>query len=330
MKNWQFTLGVDVSKLTLDIHCTELNIHIQIDNGSKGFKLFEKWCKQAGIDLKGVFVAMEYTGGYEYKLMQYCESKNISYSRIPGLAIKNSLGIIRGKNDKVDARRIAQFAVEKNQSIKVAEPINTAIWELRQYLSFRKRLVRECAGYKATSKERQAMYGVTGEDMLIKMMKRKIKDNNKLVKKLEDHMQAIIQTDQKILMNYKIISSIKGIGKVNALMTIAFTENFTSFKNARSYAVYVGVVPFDHSSGTSMKGRKKVSHLANKELKQELNQAARVAIQWNQDMKMYAERKLKEKPYRLVLNNVKFKLIMRMFSLVKRGEFYVDKYEVAA
>ncbi len=330
MKNWQFTLGADVSKLTLDIHCTELNIHVQITNGSKGFKLFEKWCKEAGINLKTIFIAMEYTGGYEYKLMQYCESKNISYCRIPGLAIKNSLGIIRGKSDKVDARRIAQYAVEKSHSLNPAEPINTTIWELRQYLSFRKRLVRESAGYKATLKERKAMYSVTSEDTLIKMMTRKIRENNKLVKKLEEHMRAIIQTDQKLLMNYKIISSIKGIGNVNALMTIAFTENFTCFKNARSYAVYVGVVPFDHRSGTSIKGRKKVSHLANKELKQELNQAARVAIQWNQDMKVYAERKLKEKPYRLVLNNVKFKLIMRMFSLVKRGEFYVDKYEVAA
>ena len=330
MKNWQFTLGADVSKLTLDIHCSELNIHLQITNGSKGFKLFEKWCKEAGIDLKSILIAMEYTGGYEYKLMQYCESKNISYCRIPGLAIKNSLGIIRGKTDKVDARRIAQYAVEKSHSLKAAEPINTTIWELRQYLSFRKRLVRESAGYKATLKERKAMYALTSEDPLIKMMTRKIKENNKLVKKLEEHMRAIIQTDQKLLMNYKIISSIKGIGNVNALMTIAFTENFTCFKNARSYAVYVGVVPFDHRSGTSIKGRKKVSHLANKELKQELNQAARVAIQWNRDMKLYAERKLKEKPYRLVLNNVKFKLIMRMFSLVKRGEFYVDKYEVAA
>src|SRR3954451_22926790 len=188
------------------LYCTELNIHVQITNGSKGFKLFEKWCKVAGIDLKTIFIAMEYTGGYEYKLMQYCESKNISYCRIPGLAIKNSLGIIRGKTDKVDARRIAQYAVEKSHSLNAAGPINTTILELRQYLSFRKRLVRESAGYKATLKERKAMYGVSSDDMLIKMMTRQIKDNSKLIKKLEDHMQAVIQTDQKILMNYKIIS----------------------------------------------------------------------------------------------------------------------------
>lgn len=330
MKKWDFTLGVDVSKLTLDIHCTELNIHIKIVNGSEGFKLFLKWCKTAQIDLSRSHLAMEYTGGYEYKLMQFCDAKHIQYSRIPGLAIKNSLGIIRGKNDKVDARRIAQYANEKCDTIKLAKPINTIILELRQYLSFRKRLVREAAGYKASLKERKVMYDVKSNDALIRIMTKKVKENDQLVKKLEAHMRALIQTDQKILMNYKIISSIKGIGDVNALMTIAFTENFTCFKNARAYAVYVGVVPFDHSSGTSMKNRKKVSHLANKELKQELNQAARVAIIWNTDLKLYAEKKLKEKPYKVVLNNVKFKLILRMFSLVSRGEFYVDNYQKVA
>lgn len=330
MKKWQFTLGVDVSKLTLDIHCLELNVHIQIVNGTNGFRLFQKWAKETGIDLKQCIIAMEYTGGYEFKLMQYCEAKGLQYCRIPALAIKKSLGIIRGKNDKADSRRIAQYAHEKDYSLAAAGPMNTTILDLRQYLSFRKRLVREAAGYKVTLKERQAMYGKKNDEILIKMMAKKIKENAKLVKILEGQMRTLIQTDQKILMNYKILTSIRGIGEINALMTIAFTENFTTFTNPRAYAVYVGVVPFEHSSGTSLKCRKKVSQLANKELKQELNQAARVAIQWNKDLKIYAENKLKEKPYKLVLNNVKFKLIMRMFSLVKRGEFYVDDYQIAA
>lgn len=174
------------------------------------------------------------------------------------------------------------------------------------------------------------MYHVKSNDLLVRMMTKKIKENNALVKKLEAQMVALLQTDQQILRNYHIISSIKGIGQINALMTIAYTENFTSFDNPRYYAVYVGVVPFDHSSGTSMNKRKRVSQLANKELKQELNQAARVAIEWNKDLKQYAENKMKTKPYKVVLNNVKFKLILRMFSLVKRGAFYVDNYQYAA
>ena len=327
MKKWEFILGVDVSKLTLDIHCGELNEHIQIANGTEGFKILKKWVKEFKIDLAKSIVVMEYTGGYEYKLMQFCESLSIPYTRIPGFAIKHSLGIARGKNDKVDAKRIATYADEKIKTINPEKPLNKRILQLKELLSFRKRLVRINAGLKASLKERISMYEVTQEDTIRKIIEDTIERNKLDIEKLDIAMMEVIKDDDSIMTNYTIIKSIKGIGPINALMTIAYTENFTSFSNPRTYAVYVGVIPFDHSSGTSLKGRKRVSHLANKELKQELNQAAKTAIKWDKELSEYATRKLESKPYGIVLNNVKFKLILRMFSLVKRGELFVENYK---
>jgi transposase len=57
---------------------------------------------------------------------------------------------------------------------------------------------------------------------------------------------------------------------------------------------------------------------------QEPTQAARSAIQWDQETKLYAEKKQESKHYMVVLNNVKFKLILRMFAVVKRSVKYVD------
>lgn len=330
MKKWKFTLGVDVSKLTLDISCSELNEHIRIKNGTEGFRQFLKWCSLLQIDLKDCFLVLEYTGGYEYKLLQFCEANAIVYARIPGLAIKNSLGISRGKNDKVDSSRIAQYGEEKHKSIQPSKPLNPAIISLKELLSFRKRLVRENAGYKSSIQEREHMYGQNKKDIIIKSLQLKLKANEKYIESLEVEMMKIVEQDEQLLLNYTLITSIKGIGKVNGLMTIAYTENFTSFSNPRSYAVYVGVVPFDHSSGSSIKGRKRISHIANKELKQELNQAARSALVWDKEMNAYAENKMKTKCYKIVLNNIKFKLILRMFAVVRKGEKYVDKFENAA
>ena len=327
MKKWDFILGVDVSKLTLDIHCGELNEHIQIANGSEGFKTFRKWVKEFDIDLTKSIMVMEYTGGYEYKLIQFCESLSIPYTRIPGFAIKHSLGIARGKNDKVDAKRIAIYADEKIKTINPDKPLNKRILKLKELLSFRKRLVRINAGLKASLKERIAMYEVTEKDTIRNIMEDNIKRNKEDIEKLDIAMMEVIKEDAGMLANYTIITSIKGIGPINALMTIAYTENFTSFSNPRTYAVYVGVIPFDHSSGTSLKSKKRVSHLANKELKQELNQAAKTAIKWDKELAQYAARKMESKPYGIVLNNVKFKLILRMFSLVKRGELFVENYK---
>lgn len=330
MKKWEFTVGVDVSKLTLDFNCAEMNEHIQVSNNSEGFTSFLKWCKSFHIDLSKSILVMEYTGGYEYKLIQFCEAKSILYTRISGLAIKKSLGICRGKNDKVDSKRIAQYGEEKYKSLVPAKPLNPLIIKLKDLLHFRKRLVRENASYETTIKERRSMYEAGANDMVIKMLIKKQKDNAKNIAIIEAELLSLIEEDEKIAFNYHLVTSIKGIGMVNALSTIVYTENFTSFSNARSYAVYVGVVPFDYSSGISIRGRKQVSHIANKELKQELNQAARSAIAWDQELKLYAEKKLEYKCYKIVLNNIKFKLILRMFAVVKRGERYVDRFKTAA
>jgi transposase len=330
MKKWQFTLGVDVSKNTLDIHCSELNQHIQIQNGSEGFKLFLKWCKTHQIAIQECVIIMEYTGGYEYKFIQFCEAKNIPYSRIPGLAIKRSVGITRGKNDRVDAARIAQYGEEKHKTIQLSKPWNKAIMQLKEMLGLRKRIVREKAGYMGTLKERKHMFPDLKQDSLCKIYELKIKQNEKLIEQLDQELLDFVESHPEIKFNYELLTSIRGIGMVNALMTIGYTENFECFPNARSYAVYVGVVPFDYSSGTSIKGRKKVSPIANKELKQELTQAARSAIQWDPELREYALRKMINKCYNVVLNNVKFKLILRMFAVVKKQTKYVDNYQKAA
>lgn len=330
MKNWNVILGVDVSKLTLDISCAERSLHIKIDNCSKGFAEFNKWCKTNGIDLKETLVVMEYTGGYEYRFIQYCESKSIAFCRVPGMEIKQSMGMVRGKNDKADAFRIGRYGEEKRNRLTPSKPLDQNILRLKQLLSFRKRLVREKAGLQSTAKERDHMYEVNKTDTIMHIAQAKIKADEKYINQVEQQIRELIKSNEDLFQNYRIITSVKGIGKINAWMTIAYTENFTSFKNARSYGVYVGVIPFGRDSGTSIKGRRRVSHLANKELKSELSQAAKAAITHDRELHNYAERKLKNKDYGVVINNVKFKLILRMFSLIKRGELYVDNYKRSA
>ncbi len=330
MKKHEFIIGIDVSRNTLDIYCKQNNQHLQIENGTVGFREFLTWCKIHKINLKNCVVVMEYTGGYEYKLIQFCENKKIPFIRIPGLAIKHSLGIIRGKNDKVDSKRIAQYAFEKYSSLKPSKPLDKRIIRLKELLKFRKRLVRESAGYQATIKERKHIYPDLGKDIIIKELEQKLTNNEKSISKVEAEIMKIIEVNNDFKVNYDLITSIKGIGKVNGWMTIAYTENFTSFPDGRTYAVYVGVIPFDHSSGKSIKGKKRVSHLANKELKSDLSQAAKSAMQWDKEIREYAEKKLQQKEWGTVVNNVKFKLILRMFAVVKRRTKYVDNYHIAA
>lgn len=157
MKIWNVILGVDVSKLTLDICGAEQNEHVKVDNCSKGFEVLKKWCKTHGIDIKKTLMVIEFTGGYEYRLLQFCESSSISYVRVPGLEIKNSMCMTRGKSDKADAFRIGRYGEKDSDYLTSSKPLNMSILELKQLLAFRKSLVREKAGFQSSVKEREHM-----------------------------------------------------------------------------------------------------------------------------------------------------------------------------
>jgi transposase len=330
MKSWNVILGVDVSKLTLDICCAERKLYLKIDNKTNGFALLKKWCKANEINLKETLIVLEHTGGYEYRFMQFCDSASIPYCRIPGLEIKNSMGMTRGKSDRADSYRIGLYGEEKMKKLTPSKPVDKNILALKQLLSFRKRLVREKAGYESTARERKYMYTTPKMDAITHIAQTRIRENKKHIRQIEAQIAELIKADESLLTTHRILTSLKGIGNINACMTIAYTENFTSFTDARKYAVYVGVVPFAHGSGTSIKKRDRVSRLAHKEIKQELNQAAKTAVMHDPELRAYATRKLQNKSYPLVLNNVKFKLILRMFALVKRGEAFVENYKKAA
>ena len=145
-----------------------------------------------------------------------------------------------------------------------------------------------------------------------------------VIEEIEEEMLTLIQKDEALNRNYVLLTSITGIGLVNAINTMVYTNNFEAFENARQYACFVGVAPFPHQSGTSVKGRTKVSHWGNKHLKADLTQGAKSAAYWDPELRLYYQRKIDQgKSYGTVINAVKFKLIQRMFAVVNRGSPFV-------
>jgi transposase len=154
--------------------------------------------------------------------------------------------------------------------------------------------------------------------------RRMLDEVKSVIEEIEEEMLTLIQKDPALNRNYELLTSITGIGLVNAINTMIYTNNFEAFDNARQYACFVGVAPFSHESGTSVKGRTKVSHPGNKHLKADLTQGAKSAAFWDAELRLYYQRKIKEgKSYGTVINAIKFKIIERMFAVVKRGTPFV-------
>ncbi|MDP2453933.1 MULTISPECIES: transposase [unclassified Kaistella] len=107
MKNYRIYLGIDVAKLTLD-YCLVTEDHQlergQILNTQKSLNLFLKDLKKGGHDLKEILFVFENTGIYSSLLSMVLSESELHYAQVPALEIKRSLGITRGKSDKVDAK----------------------------------------------------------------------------------------------------------------------------------------------------------------------------------------------------------------------------------
>ena len=127
-----------------------------------------------------------------------------------------------------------------------------------------------------------------------------------------------------IASNYSLIQSIIGIGQINAAVIITVTDNFRKFDNPRKFACYCGVAPFEHTSGTSIRGKTRTSKLAAKDLKVLLTRAAITAMVHDPQIRTYYLRKVSEGKHKAsVINAIRAKIIYRCFAVVKRKTPFV-------
>ena len=79
---------------------------------------------------------------------------------------------------------------------------------------------------------------------------------------------------------------------------IIATGEFTRISDPKKFACYAGIAPFPHKSGTTIRGKTRVSNLANMNLKKLLHLAAMSAIQCSEELKLFireSDRKEKTK-----------------------------------
>ena len=320
-------IGVDISKDTLDAAIYPAKDKkmdfLHFDNTQKGLGEMMSWLKRRGIKASEMVICAEHTGVYTNPLIAFADKKGLALSLNSPLDIKHSMGIARGKNDTVDAGRIAEYAHRHQDKLRLYERPSDAIMKLQYLLTERRQYMRQRT---ALMNLNNAM-GKYETHVARSRNESAIRHVEKLVKKVEEQMASIISEDAAIKRNYDLISSVKGIGLINAINTVVYTNNFKAFETPRRYACYIGVAPFDHTSGTSVKGKTQVSKICRTQQKAELSMAARSAIIHDPGLRRYYQRKMKEKgggkeAHGVVLNAVKFKLILRMFAVVKSGQPY--------
>lgn len=318
MKN--IIIGIDISSKTLDICIKEDRKldYLVIDNHIKAIRFFFKKFKE-----KNVIVAMENTGRYNWNLYEVLERFNFRTYVIPPLHLKKSLGLTRGKNDKIDALRICNFISKNQQDTLQWQPTPLPVKKLKILITERGSRIKMKRSLLMQQKDYKLMKATGLDKELLKLNKQMIKKIDDQITIIEKRMEEVIQNNEKLQVQAKLVQSVPGAGKVLTWNILAKTEGFTSIVDPRKLACYSGVVPFEHQSGSSIYHKPRVSLLADKQLKTILHLAAMSAIRLDNDLRIYYLRKVGEGKNKMsVLNAVRNKIIHRIFAVIKNQTPY--------
>ncbi len=328
--DYHFFIGIDVSKSTLDFTLLagkEKQFQLQTSNDLAGIRQCWKQLKaQPCFELQRAVFCMEHTGIYNQHLLGFLHAKKAAVCLEPAIHIKRSAGLQRGKNDQVDALRIAQYAYKNREMLKLWQPKRQVIVQLKELSALRSRLLNAQKQLSVPIKE-TALFDQEIAKQASKLCKATAEALASDIKKVVGAIDKLISGDQYLKRLFDVVTSVQGIGKITATAMVVCTNEFKDISQASKFACYAGIAPFDHSSGSSIRGRSRVSHQANKPMKTLLHLAAMVAICYNQDLNAFYQRKLAQNKNKMsVINAVRNKLVHRVFACVNQDRLYQKNY----
>lgn len=326
----QFYIGIDISKLTLDIAIltsTGVLEQQKIDNTEAAFTNLLRTLKSSYKATRfNTFYCAENMGIYATFLKKIALKKKLVVCFENPMQIKQSLGIQRGKNDAIDALRIAKYARMHWAKLKVWQPPRLVIEQLKTLSSLRKKLVKTKV-MLSSSKKLESYYLTNVEKKkLANYSKESILGIQTDIGRIEEEMDALVADDERLTRLMEIVTSVPRIGTVVGRDIIIYTNEFEEGWTARKFASYCGIAPFDKSSGTSLKGRTRVSPIANREIKASLHLAAIGVVQMKKSfLGLYYQRKVAEGKNKMnVINAVRNKLVHRIFSCVRSDNLFAE------
>jgi transposase len=294
----------------------------KVTNNKTGFKKMKQWLKTEKISLPQAVFCIEHTGMYSKPVGHFILSQQGNLWMEMSLKIIRSMGVQRGKNDKIDAMRIALYAHRYQDEMKLYEPPRPIVEKLRTLLQLRKRLINSRNSLQVPCNELMLIDEQAGKEVT-RLLKTSANALEKNIDVINEQIDELIASDEQLAHEFEIGTSVPGIGRITLAYMICFTNEFKNYADGKQLACYCGVVPFEYTSGKSIKGKPHVHNMANKLLKKQLHMGAIAAVTYYDEFKRYYNRKLEEgKPKMLILNNVRNKMILRLAAVIRNDKPY--------
>lgn len=316
--------GIDVSKDTLDCVINKglkSVFYTRVENSIGGLKDLQKQLKSHEVSLKSTLFTCENTGRYTLDLMGWAVCKKANLWVENPYKISRELAKMRGKTDKLDAGRIAEYGFRFQDQAIIYKPARKAVQELQELVSFRNDLIKTKQAYNVRVQSKKRVLSASTKKivqatLLLKALQKEVEACEKAIDKL-------IKSDEKLKKAFKIVTSVEGVGRVGAWLLIIFSGEFERIAQARKMACYAGIAPFPYESGTSVRRRTRVLHTANKSLKAVLHRGALSTLRSNTELAKYYARKTKAGVHPMkVINAMMFKILTRVYACLRDGRPY--------
>jgi transposase len=248
MNKYTETFGIDISKDVFDVYGSKSG-HNQFKNDFQGFKDFSKTLPSNAL------VVMEATGYYHYRLAQFLYKNRHIVSVVNPLSVKRfiQMKLAKVKTDKSDAKAICEYGITQEF------PLYNALTDTQSECLQLFRLMDSFLKKRTATKNK-----IHGEEVLgvpsswvYRSLKRDKKHLDKELKGIEEKLLTLVKQDQQVQLT--LLSSIPGIGLKTALFMIVITDGFDKFENAKQLCSYVGITPTIRESGSSVRGRSRIS-----------------------------------------------------------------------
>lgn len=264
---------------------------------------------------------------YGCPLLQAAHALNIPIWLENPAQLKLSSGVQRGKNDPLDATRIAEYARRFCERARLIAPEEQTLAQLRYLISERRLFVADRGKYKAQLRNQKGYMPAPMYAPKAVRLQALIASFEQLIRQIEQQMRELIHSHPVLARQDEVLQSVTGVGPQLACYAIVTTQGFTRLINPRKLSCHAGVAPFVYHSGINTYSRARVSHRADKQFKTLLHMAALSVIRSPGELQEYYLRKVEEgKPKMCVLNARRSKLIHRMIAVVQRDEKYVPFY----
>ena len=325
-----YFIGLDIAKETFVAsiyHTPDRPVLTKenFSNNPQGYQELIVWLQDNQINTTNCHICLEATGVYSDGVAYSLSAQGYRVTVEPPLRVKRAFHPAGHKTDPVDSRQIAEYAYRFSDRLIPWHPKEEILEKIRQLLSVREQFTKQKVALK------NARNAYQRQKVQVELIQRAHQETlaqlEKQITRIDQELVRLMKENPDLSRKFHYLKSIPGFGLLLSAHLLVMTENFTSINDYPRLAAFIGIVPYQHQSGTSILKKARIRHYGPLACRKLLRLAAQSVATHNMTFRKYYLRKLAEgKAKALVLNNIANKPVKLACALIRDNSRYIKDY----